>query len=751
MAGIPAISPTIATHPELLLKDIAADKTVICDQEGHWYCEDDSFFLVRWVMRVVRCIFSCLEDRRVANIAHVYKQTLQNLETKPIVTDAATGKIVDAVLHENHVKLGRELLRLKDKNVSTRVSTAVSELVRHVLAFQARTGALKPVVVRKEAYSKGHSAPEVARKEKVGKARDEGEVKMSALVIAASAWKADQIWASAHPDLSQRDQKLLTEAEQDPEVVKMLQDNPDEQERFFKWILRDHGTVGGFIGFPGLVDKIAKSHLQSRFGYFAGEGMEVQALTGKEGAERAFTLCFEGEDGKPVYVNAYDETQEVTLKLGYKVTIKKVFDTFKKKRCEWGDLEVCGGMICNWSAGELARKDRDGNLVPIDLDHKIWWSQLPPGKFITKAQALVIMEAPARAKAKAAKLARGQAIAFAQKAGEERRAGRVEEALKLEASAAERRKASDDLSAEAEKIKADAAASIKSGDAIVMIMGTRQMKSLGMAGTHAYDAIAMPTEDGRYEIQTIGMYSETFPRIIHEEPNPIKRVVYGVKEVVNMIAKTHRAKVVIPDGSHYIAGRQHGAKVCVVTQEVARQIWRNIAEDIQACRRNEEVYHIILRNCAMWTIRSLRGTPLEHELKDLFRVPFEASEPGGAAGTIFDFINKNFSADWRGWTFRKLFTLVGGDQSLVRKWRDADGKVQEEAIGLLHTLPHDMKNYMIPSAADIFDDPSLGLHGACCIHPASEHHEAQPRALLPPAEEDDRSVGERKRVAEALA
>ena len=138
------------------------------------------------------------------------------------------------------------------------------------------------------------------------------------------------------------------------------------RETFFDWILGKGNTVRPIVEFPATVKKINNCLLGGRIGFHGGTALKVEEEKGK-----ILTLPFEGRR-----INILDPKKEVTFKSGYKVSMKEVFEIFKNRLYEVGDLEFLQGGICHWNPQKWA----------IDLEAERWWEQLPAIETISFAE-----------------------------------------------------------------------------------------------------------------------------------------------------------------------------------------------------------------------------------------------------------------------------------------------------------------------------------------------------------------------------
>lgn len=201
--------------------------------------------------------------------------------------------------------------------------------------------------------------------------------------------KAAYEWKRLHPllyekSLKERELYQLQLTSCYPEFAELLLEDQKLRERFFDWVLRDHNAVEVFILFPGIVQKIVDHNLSGRLGRLGGHLLRIRRVPSSEGdLQQIVTMNFEGRD-----CSILDDTAVVEFRGGYQLTLKQIFESFRKKNREPGSLELLRDGITNWNTHYYGFYDAQADkLVQIDLEQPEWWRQLPLFEVMDKEEA----------------------------------------------------------------------------------------------------------------------------------------------------------------------------------------------------------------------------------------------------------------------------------------------------------------------------------------------------------------------------
>lgn len=196
-------------------------------------------------------------------------------------------------------------------------------------------------------------------------------------------------WKQKHPVLSDEilssvEQKKIYETSHYPEFAKLLLEDAEWQETFFTWIIRDRNDVRPFIEFPALAEKLTECNFSGRIGRLGSKLLKIRFEPVSDDIEQKIvTLPFEGNE-----VNILDEQQIYTFRGNFSFMIKEVFEVFRNKIVEVGDLEFLANGINNWNVHHWGWWDADNEVYRmIDFNDPEWWKQLPSVGNLTIEQA----------------------------------------------------------------------------------------------------------------------------------------------------------------------------------------------------------------------------------------------------------------------------------------------------------------------------------------------------------------------------
>jgi hypothetical protein len=270
------------------------------------------------------------------------------------------------------------------------------------------------------------------------------------LCEAAADWKKHQVvfWDK---ELNDGDRLRLMECARYTLFVELILNEKGLRDHFFKWILRDGVFPQVYVEFPGMQRKIYRAHLSGRIGRIGGHYLQIQKTPiakNEYHLEKIVTLPFEG-----VEKNILKDDLVIEFSGGYRLSIKEIFDVFKDKDKENGNLEFMALGIMNWNTHCWGWYNADANEYRvINLSEEDWWNELPVFEILTRAEA-------------------------------ERRYG----------------------------------VAINGQNWLLMAKASRQYNSLSFMKTHAYLEVVVPTGGGGYSIYDFGKVVMRLPRSSLEE------------------------------------------------------------------------------------------------------------------------------------------------------------------------------------------------------------------------------------------
>lgn len=244
------------------------------------------------------------------------------------------------------------------------------------------------------------------------------------------------------PTLSPEEVLKLSQADKYPAFFKILLSSPDLLASFFEWTLRDNNLFDSFVYFPKETLLLLKSNLSFRIGTFAKEGVKIS----REYPKKLY-LLIEGR-----YEPLDNLERVVELKNHYRLTLAEIFEIFKNKEYEGGNLEFMKEGVTNWSPLHLGSwNPRSHDWDSVDLGRRDWFKSLP------LFQTLSYMEVKSRY--------------------------RVDP---------------------------------KPEQWIVSASATRGSRNLDFNNTHAYLEVAIPNGQGRWNYYDFGKLADRFPQNIFE-------------------------------------------------------------------------------------------------------------------------------------------------------------------------------------------------------------------------------------------
>lgn len=183
---------------------------------------------------------------------------------------------------------------------------------------------------------------------------------------------------SGEVNLSGHQSRALEAASSYPLFVKLLVEDKKLLERFFKWALIDNCPVEPFIEFYKTCNKIRKSNLHKRIGYFSGDVLRIEL--GSYG-RKVLTLPFEVIRGRSQRIPVQSDQTIVRFSNGTEMTMGEIFRVFVQKKVTPGDLEMMNGVIKPWNYFESLWK-----IAQKAVPENDWWEQIPDFEVLTLEQ-----------------------------------------------------------------------------------------------------------------------------------------------------------------------------------------------------------------------------------------------------------------------------------------------------------------------------------------------------------------------------
>ncbi len=263
-----------------------------------------------------------------------------------------------------------------------------------------------------------------------------------------------------------------------------------------------------------------------------------------------------------MYLSILDEDLTVTFRGNYTLTLREIFHIFSEKEVAVGNLEFMSEGIVNWNLHRLGYWNADLKRY-ITVDMNLdKWWEEMP-----------VLE----------NLNRRQLV---------------------------------------KRFKVD----VKSHGWVAAAVATRANPDLDFDATHAFLEVAIPLEDGTYNIYDFGKLATEYPA--------------NLMERLMMLTKTVHAAVAYPDDSIFYTTRQRGFEPFLLSSRQGRSLMDLIRRDINIAKQNNLVYQIESENCAKWVHSMLAKVLEEKNVPDLFRMQLLDTHPKGPVAHIFAWIKK---------------------------------------------------------------------------------------------------------------
>lgn len=263
-----------------------------------------------------------------------------------------------------------------------------------------------------------------------------------------------------------------------------------------------------------------------------------------------------------IYQSILDEDLKITFRGNYTLSLKEIFHVFSEKEVAVGNLEFMCEGIVNWNIHNLGYWNADLNRY-ITVDvNQNMWWEQMP-----------ILET----------LNRRQLV---------KRFG----------------------------------VDVKFHGWIAAAVATRANPDLDFDATHAFLEVAIPYQEGTYNIYDFGKLATEYPS------NLIERLM--------MLTKTVHAAVAYPDDSIFYTTRQRGFEPFLLNSRQGKSLMNLIRSDIRIAKDNNLIYQIESENCAKWVHLMLSKVLEEKNVPDLFRMQLLDTHAKGVVAYIFSWIKK---------------------------------------------------------------------------------------------------------------
>lgn len=320
-----------------------------------------------WIQSPFRLFFSKLfwgEEASYLQLAKAMEQEIDQVSEAPIIFSEDSSNMTGIEVYDEYL-LACDMI---DKKL-IRFRTDAAKQARHQLLFKTLSWKY-----RIEEANGGIDASPVQ------------QPLVNVLRKMVYDWKKEQELI-AEKSLSSRDILQLQETSQFPEFVLLLLKSQTIQEAYLQWVFRDGNSARIFIEYPQLREKLVECNLNGRIGRIHEEDLKIQRVpwesTEQKSWKKVVTLPFEGVDQ-----DILDEEKMITFRGNYQLSVKEIFEVFKNKTYEVGELEYLGMGITNWNCHKWGFFDKElnGHRL-IDFNHNQWWKQLPLVEIISEQEA----------------------------------------------------------------------------------------------------------------------------------------------------------------------------------------------------------------------------------------------------------------------------------------------------------------------------------------------------------------------------
>lgn len=160
----------------------------------------------------------------------------------------------------------------------------------------------------------------------------------------------------------------------------------------------------------------------------------------------------------------------------------------------------------------------------------------------------------------------------------------------------------------------------------VAATATRGSPSLDYENTHAFLELAIPDENGSYNIYDFGKFATFFPSTFFEG--------------LSVFCHNLHAAVAFPDENIFYSHRQQTYHGFTISMEQGLKLLTAIKYDVFKSNQKNFVYQIESDNCAKWVHFHLVGILGEENVPDMFRMHLLDTEPKSFVSSIFRLIKK---------------------------------------------------------------------------------------------------------------
>jgi len=151
--------------------------------------------------------------------------------------------------------------------------------------------------------------------------------------------------------------------------------------------------------------------------------------------------------------------------------------------------------------------------------------------------------------------------------------------------------------------------SFKEGEALLVLRASRTTPDLNANGSHSWMDIAVPLEDGTFNLLSVGKFAHTFPRTL--------------LSTFLFVFKSHKATITIVDPNKFMSSRERiSAPLTPLSKDQFDTLMATLAHDITRAREGRLVFQALGDNCATWILGVVKEICPNLDIKP-FWIPYQ--------------------------------------------------------------------------------------------------------------------------------
>lgn len=223
-------------------------------------------------------------------------------------------------------------------------------------------------------------------------AKENAQPRILKLTTLAIEWMRQQeLFRLTKSELDETDKRVLERAGQHSLFAQLIINDPELKNSFFNWCLRDvrdPAAVETFIQFPALCTELSASVMDKHIGYHNPHILKITLDHHQKTVQLPFVRA-----GKTHWVNVLDKSRVIEFNLDCQTTVAALFKSFAGRKVKPGNIELCDQGFINWNSAQMAwwyshPKQGKPHLSKFTLtsSYSSWWNALPPFQTFSKEQ-----------------------------------------------------------------------------------------------------------------------------------------------------------------------------------------------------------------------------------------------------------------------------------------------------------------------------------------------------------------------------